>query len=60
MVLTRGGPNHASELIGVSIYLNAFQFSKLGYASTMAVTMMVLMMVLSLLQMRIFRANWEY
>jgi multiple sugar transport system permease protein len=60
MVLTRGGPNHASELIGVSIYLNAFQFSKLGYASTMAVTMMMLMMVLSLLQMRIFRANWEY
>ena len=60
MVLTRGGPNHASELIGVSIYLNAFQFSKLGYASTMAVTMMVLMMVLSLLQLRIFRTNWEY
>jgi multiple sugar transport system permease protein len=60
MVLTRGGPNHASELIGVSIYLNAFQFSKLGYASTMAVTMMVLMMVLSLLQMRVFRTSWEY
>jgi multiple sugar transport system permease protein len=60
MVLTRGGPNHASELIGVSIYLNAFQFSKLGYASTMAVVMMAIMMVLSLLQMRVFRAGWEY
>jgi multiple sugar transport system permease protein len=60
MVLTRGGPNHASELIGVSIYLNAFQFSKLGYASTIAVTMMVLMMALSLLQMRVFRTSWEY
>lgn len=60
MVLTRGGPNHASELIGVSIYLNAFQFSKLGYASTMAVTMMALMMALSLLQMRVFRTSWEY
>jgi ABC-type sugar transport system permease subunit len=60
MVLTRGGPNHASELIGVSIYLNAFQFSKLGYASTMAVTMMALMMVLSLLQMKLFRTSWEY
>jgi multiple sugar transport system permease protein len=60
MVLTRGGPNHASELIGVSIYLNAFQFSRLGYASTMAVTMMVLMMALSLLQMRVFRTSWEY
>jgi multiple sugar transport system permease protein/raffinose/stachyose/melibiose transport system permease protein len=60
MVLTRGGPNHASELIGVSIYLNAFQFSKLGYASTMAVTMMALMMILSLLQMKFFRTSWEY
>lgn len=60
MVLTRGGPNHASELIGVSIYLNAFQFSKLGYASTMAVTMMALMMILSLVQMRVFRTSWEY
>jgi ABC-type sugar transport system permease subunit len=60
MVLTRGGPNHASELIGVSIYLNAFQFSRLGYASTMAVVMMAIMMVLSLVQMRLFRAGWEY
>ncbi len=60
MVLTRGGPNHASELIGVSIYLNAFQFSRLGYASTMAVVLMGIMMVLSLLQMRLFKANWEY
>jgi multiple sugar transport system permease protein/raffinose/stachyose/melibiose transport system permease protein len=60
MVLTRGGPNHASELIGVSIYLNAFQFSRLGYASTMAVVLMVIMMALSLLQMRLFRVGWEY
>jgi multiple sugar transport system permease protein/raffinose/stachyose/melibiose transport system permease protein len=60
MVLTRGGPNHASELIGVSIYLNAFQFSKLGYASSMAVILMVLLMFLSLLQMRVFKPRWEY
>jgi multiple sugar transport system permease protein len=60
MVLTRGGPNHASELIGVSIYLNAFQFSKLGYASSMAVILMALLMVLSLLQMRLFKPRWEY
>ncbi len=60
MVLTRGGPNHASELIGVSIYLNAFQFSKLGYASSMAVILMVLLMLLSLLQMKLFKQSWEY
>jgi len=60
MVLTRGGPNHASELLGVSIYLNAFQFSRLGYASGMAVILMVLLLVLSLAQMKLFKPKWDY
>jgi ABC-type sugar transport system permease subunit len=60
MVLTRGGPDHASELFGVMIYLNAFQYAKMGYASALAVILMVIMMGLSLLQMRLARSDWEY
>jgi multiple sugar transport system permease protein len=60
MVLTRGNPDHASELFGVTIYLNAFQYAKMGYASALAVLLMILMMVLSLAQMRLSRADWEY
>jgi ABC-type sugar transport system permease subunit len=60
MVLTRGGPDRASELMGVTIYLNAFQYSRLGYASALAVILMLLMMGLSLLQMKLIRSDWEY
>jgi multiple sugar transport system permease protein len=60
MVLTRGGPDHASELFGVTIYLNAFQYAKMGYASALAVILMVIMMGLSLLQLKLARSDWEY
>jgi multiple sugar transport system permease protein len=60
MAITRGGPDHASELMGVSIYLNAFFYGRLGYASAMAVILMAIMMVLSLAQMRVGKTDWQY
>lgn len=60
MVLTRGGPNHASELMAVNIYLNAFSNSRLGYASAGAVVLLILMLIISLLQFKFVKVDWEY
>jgi len=35
-ILTGGGPNHASEILGIYLYREAFFFFRFGYASTIA------------------------
>lgn len=60
MVLTRGGPNHASELMAVNIYLNAFNNSRLGYASAAAIFLLILMLIISMIQIKFVKADWEY
>lgn len=60
MVLTRGGPNHASELMAVNIYLNAFNNSRLGYASAASIFLLLLMLFISLLQIKLTKIDWEY
>ena len=52
MVLTRGGPAGATEVIGFFMYLNAFSFFKMGYGSAIAVVMLVVIAALTLLQWR--------
>jgi ABC-type sugar transport system permease subunit len=60
MVLTRGGPNHASELMAVNIYINAFTNSRLGYASASAVVLLILILVISMVQVKLVKVDWEY
>ena len=59
-IMTRGGPSYATQLIAVSIYQNAFQFERMGYASAMAVVLLVMILLVSLVQMRLNRSDWEY
>lgn len=60
MVFTGGGPDHATEVIALNIYLNAFSYSKLGYASAAAIVLLILMLAISLLQIKLVKADWEY
>ena len=48
-VMTQGGPGTASETINMYLYLNAFSFYNVGYASTMAVAFLGLVFLLALL-----------
>jgi multiple sugar transport system permease protein len=48
-VITQGGPGTASETLNIFLYLQAFQFYNLGYASAVVVVFFVIIVALSLL-----------
>ncbi len=48
-VITQGGPGTASETLNIYLYLQAFQFYKIGYASAIVVIFFVIIILLSLL-----------
>ncbi len=58
-ILTRGGPNGATEFYSVYLYRNAFAFLKMGYAAALA---WILFLIVMAVTMAIFRssASWVY
>lgn len=53
MVLTRGGPSNATEVIGMFMYSTSFSLFKLGYGSAISVVMFLVVAVFTLLQWRL-------
>lgn len=58
-LLTRGGPNYATELYSVYLYRNAFVFFKMGYASALAWLLFVIIAIFSVVVFR-SSARWVY
>lgn len=54
-VLTGGGPANSTEVYIFNLYQNAFQFSRMGYASAMAWILFIIIGVISVLQWRLQR-----
>jgi len=51
-VMTAGGPNNASDVLGSYMYRSAFRDDRVGYASAIAVVMFVLCSIVGGLQLR--------
>lgn len=51
-VMTRGGPNRATEVLTTYMYQKAFQLNLMGPASVMAVVIILLAIVASILRIR--------
>lgn len=51
-IITNGGPNHGTYLIGVKIYEDAFQNLKMGYASASSWVLFVAILLITLLVFR--------
>ena len=54
-VMTRGGPNHNTEVLATHLYEVAFWFNKMGYASVIAVVILLLSLLFAYLRTRIVR-----
>ena len=61
-VMTQGGPGRIGQtrVLVLDIYENAFRFERMGWAAAIAVVMFLFVAVLTLIQTRVLRTNWEY
>ncbi len=55
---TRGGPNHASEMIPTYTFLQAFQLQNVGYASALSIVLLALAVLAALVLILIFGASF--
>lgn len=55
--LTRGGPGNATELVGIYIYNQGFQFFELGYGSAAAMVMLVISLFFAFIYLRLMRVE---
>jgi len=55
--LTRGGPGNATELMGIYIYNQGFQFFELGYGSAAAMVMLVISLFFAFIYLRLMRVE---
>ncbi|MBL8690531.1 MAG: sugar ABC transporter permease, partial [Rhodospirillaceae bacterium] len=59
-VITQGGPGTASETINIYLYLQAFSFYNIGYASAVTIVFFVLIVVLALVLLYLRqKAKWS-
>ena len=60
MIMTEGGPAFRTTTIVHQIYLNAFKFNQMGYASAMAVLLFIAIAVLTYFNWKFFSSSLEY
>jgi ABC-type sugar transport system permease subunit len=63
-VMTTGGPNHATDVLGTYLYITAFGASgggsaSMGYAAAIGVVILVLAMVATIIQFRLTRRRGD-
>jgi raffinose/stachyose/melibiose transport system permease protein len=58
-VMTAGGPNHASEVLGNYLYRVGFRNDEMGYASALASLLFVITFALTFVQLRLGRSGKE-
>ncbi|MBC7811528.1 MAG: sugar ABC transporter permease [Burkholderiales bacterium] len=61
-VMTQGGPGSIGQtrVLVLDIYENAFRFERMGWAAAIALVMFLFIVVLTIIQTRVLRTNWEY
>ncbi len=57
--MTKGGPGHATTVIGFYIWRQAFDYLKMGYGAALAYIVFAAILVLTLVQW-ILRKRWVY
>jgi multiple sugar transport system permease protein len=58
-ILTHGGPANATNVYIYYLYQNAFQFSKMGYASAMAWILFVIIGTITVIQWKL-QKRWVF
>lgn len=56
-VMTAGGPNRASEVLATYLFQQAFRFNNMGYASVIAVIIIILSLIISIVRFRLTKQS---
>ena len=60
VLLFKDGPQNSGLVLTSYIYENAFIYKQMGYAAALSVVLFLLITIVSLVQQRINRVDWEY
>ena len=60
VLLFKDGPQNSGLVLTSYIYENAFIYKEMGYAAALSVVLFLLILIVSLVQQRINRVDWEY
>ncbi len=58
-VLTKGGPNHATEVLATWMFVNTFRHFKMGYGAAMSVVLFLMILVFSVIYIRLSTRGME-
>lgn len=59
-MMTGGGPDNSTTMIGLLIYNNAFNYSKYGLACAQAIILAIVIAIMSMLQFKLMGVDVEY
>ena len=59
-VMTNGGPSNQTTPLVMSIYENAFRYQNMGWAAAISMVLFLIILVITLIQFRVLRTDWEY
>jgi multiple sugar transport system permease protein len=55
-----GNPQDQTRVMVLDIYLNAFRFQRMGWAGAESIILFLIVFVVTVVQMRLLRTQWEY
>jgi ABC-type sugar transport system permease subunit len=59
-VMTNGDPGNQTQVLMLDIYKSAFRFQNMGWAAAESFVLFLIVMLVTIIQMRLLRTDWEY
>ncbi len=59
MIMTEGGPNYSTTTVVYYLFLNAFRYMEMGYASAMAWVLGIIILIITLINFKLSK-NWVH
>lgn len=57
LIMTRGGPGWSTTVPGLSMYINAFDYNRMGYASAIGVALFGVILLITIFNMTVIKAK---
>lgn len=59
-VMTNGGPDNMTRVVVLEIFDGAFRYQRMGWSSAVSLVFFIVVLIISLIQRKVIRQDWEY